>query len=74
MDVFLLHTLDGNFLRDLAIDDRLFMDENGNYWCAVNHADEDEFEFMGHLLKKVSGDHMSNQDGTYHLEGIRFNL
>ena len=26
--------------------------ENGNYWCAVNHADEDEFKFNGHLLKK----------------------
>lgn len=58
MDVFLLHTLDGNFLRDLAIDDRLFMDENGNYWCALNHADEDEFEYIGHLFKKVQKDHI----------------
>ena len=53
MDVFLLHTSDMNFLHGLAIDDRLFMDENGNYWCALNHADEDEFEFIGHLMKKV---------------------
>lgn len=53
MNVFLLHTSDGNFLRDLAVDDRLFMDENGNYWCAMNHADDDKFEFVGHLLKKV---------------------
>lgn len=65
MDVFLLHTSDRNFLRDLAIDDRLFMDENGNYWCAMNHADEDEFEYIGHLLKKVSKDHV---DMTYSLE------
>ena len=54
MNVFLLHTMDEKFLRDLAIDDQLFIDENGNYWCAINHADEDEFEFVGHLLKKVS--------------------
>ena len=53
MNVFPLHTLDEKFLHDLAIDDRLFKDENGNYWCAINHADEDEFEFAGHLLKKV---------------------
>lgn len=65
MDVFLLHTSDGNFLRDLAIDDRLFEDENENYWCALDHADEDEFEFNGHLLKKVSKDHV---DMTYYLE------
>ena len=65
MDVFLLHTSDRNFLRDLAIDDRLFIDENGNYWCALDHADEDEFEFIGHLLKKVSKDCM---DVTYGLE------
>ena len=58
MDVFLLHTSDRNFLRDLAIDDRLFIDENRNYWCAMNHADEDKFEFMGHLLKKVQKDHI----------------
>ena len=58
MDVFLLHTSDNNFLRGLAIDDRLFMDENGNYWCAMNHADEDEFEYIGHLLKKVQKDHV----------------
>ena len=54
-----------NFLHDLAIDGRLFMDENGNYWCALNHADEDEFEFIGHLLKKVTKDYIG---GTYHLE------
>lgn len=65
MDVFLLHTSDGNFLRDLAIDDRLFIDENGNYWCALNHANEDEFEFIGHLLKKVPKDYTG---GTYHPE------
>ena len=65
MDVFLLHTSDMNFLHDLAIDDRLFMDENGNYWCALNHADEDEFEYVGHLLKKVPKDHVG---GTYHPE------
>ena len=58
MDVFLLHTLDKNFLYDLAIDDQLFMDENGNYWCAINHADKDEFKFIGHLLKKVAKDHI----------------
>ena len=58
MDVFLLHTSDSNFIHDLAIDDRLFMDEHGNYWCALNHADEDKFEFMGHLLKKVQKDHI----------------
>ena len=56
MDVFLLHTFNSNFLRNLAIEDRLFMDENGNYWGALNHADDDEFEFMGHLLKKVQRD------------------
>ena len=65
MDVFLLHTSDMNFLHGLAIDDRLFMDENGNYWCALDHADEDEFEFIGHLLKKVPKDHV---DMTYSLE------
>lgn len=65
MDVFFLHTSDGNFLRDLAIDDRLFMDENGNYWCALNHADDDEFEYMGHLLKKVPKDYIG---GIYHPE------
>lgn len=54
MNVFLLHTLDENFIHGLAIDDRLFMDENGNYWCALDHADEDEFEFIGHTLKKSS--------------------
>ena len=53
MNVFLLHTPDRKFLHDSAIDDRLFVDENGNYWCALDHADEDEFKFMGHLLKKV---------------------
>lgn len=53
MNVFLLHTSSEKFLHDLAIDDRLFEDENGNYWCALDHADEDEFEFTGHLLKKV---------------------
>ena len=58
MDVFILHTLDENFLYGLAIDDRLFIDENGNYWCAINHADEDEFKFIGHLLKKVAKDHI----------------
>ena len=58
MDVFLLHTLDSNFLRDLAIDGRLFMDENGNYWCAMNHANENEFKFNRHLLKKVAKDHI----------------
>ena len=65
MNVFLLHTSDMNFLHDLAIDDRLFMDENGNYWCALDHADEDEFEYVGHLLKKVPKDHV---DMTYNLE------
>ena len=65
MDVFLLHTSDGNFLHNLAIDDRLFIDENGNYWCALDHADEDEFEYVGHLLKKVPKDHV---DMTYYLE------
>ena len=54
MDVFLLHTSDQKFLNDLVIDDRLFMDENGNYWGVVNHADEDEFEYNGHIFKKVS--------------------
>lgn len=58
MGVFILHTDDRNFLYDVAIDDQLFIDENGNYWCAVNHADEDEFEFNGHLLKKVAKDHV----------------
>ena len=58
MNVFLLHTLDEKFLRDLAIDDRLFIDENGNYWCAMDHADEDEFEFTGHLLKKFQNSHL----------------
>lgn len=58
MDVFLLHTLTENFLYDLATDDRLFIDENGNYWCVINHADEDEFEYTGHLLKKVQKDHV----------------
>lgn len=58
MDVFLLHTSNEKFLHDLAIDDRLFIDENGNYWCAVNHADEDEFEFIERLLKKVAKDHI----------------
>lgn len=71
MNVFLLHTTDEKFLHDLATDDRLFMDENGNYWCALNHADEDEFEFMGRLLKKVSKDHV---DMTYSLEGTRYIL
>lgn len=56
MDVFLLHNLDRNFLYGLAIDDRLFIDENGNYWCAINHSDENEFKFIGHLLKKVPKD------------------
>ena len=65
MNVFLLHTTDEKFLHGLAIDDRLFIDENGNCWCALNHADDDEFEFSGHLLKKVQKDSM---DGTYHLE------
>ena len=65
MNVFLLHTPDMKFLHDLAIDDRLFMDENGNYWCAMNHADDDEFEFTGHLLKKVAKGFV---DGTYRLE------
>ena len=65
MNVFLLHTLDENFIHSLAIDDRLFMDENGNYWCALDHADEDEFEFVGHLLKKVTKGHM---DMIYNLE------
>lgn len=60
MDVFLLHTLDRNFFYDLAIDDQLFKDENGNYWCAINNADEDEFEFIGHLLKKVAKDHITS--------------
>lgn len=60
MDVFLLHTSDRNFLYDLAIDDRLFKDENRNYWCAMNHADEDEFKFFGHLLKKVAKDHITS--------------
>lgn len=58
MDVFPLYTSNEKFLHDLAIDDRLFIDENGNYWCAVNHADEDEFKFIGHLLKKVQKDHI----------------
>lgn len=58
MDVFILYGKDRTFLYNLAIDDRLFIDENGNYWCAVNHADEDEFEFDGHLLKKVAKDHI----------------
>ena len=59
MNVFLLHTSDRNFLRNLAIDDRLFKDENGNYWGVVNHANEDEFEFNGHLFKKkVQKDHV----------------
>ena len=62
MDVFLLHTSSEKFLHDLAIDDRLFMDENGNYWCAMNHADDDESEFVGPFLQKVSRDHMPNQD------------
>ena len=53
MNVFLLHATDRKFMHDLAIDDRLFIDENGNYWCAIDHADEDEFEFMGHFLKKL---------------------
>lgn len=61
MDVFILHTLDKNFIYDLAIDDRLFMDENGNYWCAINHADENEFKFNGHLLKKVQKDGLLSQ-------------
>ena len=65
MNVFLLHTSDQKFLNDLVIDDRLFIDENGNYWCAIGHADEDEFEFVGHLLKKVQKDHV---DMTYRLE------
>ena len=65
MDVFLLHTSNEKFLHDLAIDDRLFIDENCNYWCALNHADEDEFEFIGHLLKKVPKDYIG---GTYHPE------
>lgn len=58
MDVFILHTKDRDFLYNVAIDDRLFIDENGNYWCALNHADEDEFKFIGHLLKKVAKDHV----------------
>ena len=58
MNVFLIHTSNEKFLHDLAIDDRLFIDENGNYWCALDHADDDEFEFMGHLLKKVQKDHI----------------
>lgn len=58
MDVFPLYTSNEKFLHDLAIDDRLFIDENVNYWCAVNHADDDEFEFVGHLLKKVAKDHI----------------
>lgn len=58
MDVFILYGEDRNFLYNLAIDDRLFIDENGNYWCAINHADEDEFKFIGHLLKKVAKDHI----------------
>ena len=61
MDVFLLHTLDKNFLYDLAIDDRLFIDENGNYWGAINHSDENEFKFIGHLLKKVQKDGLLSQ-------------
>ena len=61
MDVFILHTLDKNFLRDLAIDNRLFIDENGNYWCVINHADENEFKFNGHLLKKVQKDGLLSQ-------------
>lgn len=65
MNVFLLHTSSEKFLHDLAIDNRLFIDENGNYWGAMNHADEDEFEFVGRLLKKVQKDSM---DGTYHPE------
>ena len=65
MSVFLLHTSNEKFLHDLAIDDRLFMDENGNYWCALDHADEDEFEFIGHLLKKVPKDYTGV---TYHHE------
>lgn len=58
MDVFILHTKDRNFLYNVAIDDQLFIDENGNYWYAVNHADEDELKFNGHLLKKVAKDHI----------------
>ena len=61
MDVFILHTLDKNFLNDLAIDDRLFIDENGNYWGAINHSDENEFKFFGHLLKKVQKDGLLSQ-------------
>lgn len=61
MDVFILHTLDKNFLYDLAIDDRLFIDENGNYWCAINHANENEFKFFGHILKKVQKDGLLSQ-------------
>jgi len=61
MDVFILHTLDKNFIYGLAIDDRLFIDENGSYWCAINHADENEFKFAGHLLKKVPKDGLLSQ-------------
>ena len=61
MDVFLLHTLDKNFLYSLVIEDKLFMDENGNYWCAINHSDENEFKFIGHLLKKVQKDGLLSQ-------------
>lgn len=62
MDVFILHTLDKNFLNDLAIDDRLFMDENGNYWCAINHANENEFKFNRHLLKKVQKTYLLSRE------------
>lgn len=62
MDVFILHTLNKNFLYGLAIEDKLFIDENGNYWCAINHSDENEFKFIGHLLKKVQKDGLLSQD------------
>lgn len=56
MDVFLLHTFDDGILFDYAVCNRLFMDERGVLWGVINHADEDEFRFNGHLLKKVTVD------------------
>lgn len=62
MDVFLLHSPSKKFIYNVATDNQLFIDENGNYWCAINHADEDEFEYFGHTLKKVPKDHIISQE------------
>ena len=58
MDVFLLHLFDDGILFDMAVCNQLFMDENGTYLGVINHADEDEFMFNGHLLKKVTTDNL----------------